>query len=151
MSSPQHYTVVFLHEENGTVSASLPDLPGVYASADTLSKARVGIRQVLAGYLATMAERGWAVPTAKAEVGVMRVEPGTTRPRVRLVGIGALMGSEPAAPKPPVHAPTGAEAGVRARRHRREDHCIDLTETIVTVRQRVRALAAITAGPGGAA
>jgi predicted RNase H-like HicB family nuclease len=111
MSSPQHYTVVFLHEENGTVSASLPDLPGVYASADTLSKARVMIRQALAGYLATMAERGWAVPTTKAEVGVMRVESGTTRPRVRLVGIGALMGQRTSRAKAASSRANGRKGG----------------------------------------
>jgi len=46
----------------GTISAHLPDLPGVYASADTLRAARKGIREALEGYLTTMAERGWKVP-----------------------------------------------------------------------------------------
>ena len=92
MTTPQHFTVVFLHEDNGTVSASLPDLPGVYASADTLPAARKGIRAALAGYLATMATRGWDVPATSAEVAVMRVDAGRTRPRVRLLGVGALLG-----------------------------------------------------------
>ena len=29
MSDARHYTVVFAHEDNGTISAHLPDLPGV--------------------------------------------------------------------------------------------------------------------------
>jgi predicted RNase H-like HicB family nuclease len=92
LTNPQHFTVVFLHEDNGTFSAYLPDLPGVYAAADTMSQARVGIRQALEGYLETMAERGWIVPVPHAEIAVMKVETGVRRPRARLVGVGALLG-----------------------------------------------------------
>jgi predicted RNase H-like HicB family nuclease len=92
MSNARHYTVVFTREDNGTISAHLPDLPGVYASADTLRAARLGIREALEGYLTTMAERGWKVPLPRAEVAVMRIETGSRRPRVRLVGVGALLG-----------------------------------------------------------
>jgi predicted RNase H-like HicB family nuclease len=59
MTSREHFAVVFLYEDNGTVSAYLPDLPGVYAAADTPGGARRGIRQALEGYLAAMRERGW--------------------------------------------------------------------------------------------
>ena len=92
MTSPQHFTVIFLHEENGTVSAYLPDLPGVYASADTLAGTRKGIREALEGYLTTMVARGLDVPTTPADVAVMRVESGSTGLRVRLLGVGALLG-----------------------------------------------------------
>jgi predicted RNase H-like HicB family nuclease len=92
MSSAQHFTVVFLHENNGTVSAYLPDLPGVYAAADSVVSARRGIREALEGYLAAMSARGWDVPVTRAEVAVIRVEAGSLRPRVRLVGVGALLG-----------------------------------------------------------
>ena len=92
MTSPQHFTVVFLHEDNGTVSAYLPDLPGVYAAADTLRQARVGIRRALEGYLGAMAERGWAVPVSHAEIAVMKVETDAKSTRARLLGVGALLG-----------------------------------------------------------
>ena len=92
MRKARHYTVVFAHEDNGTISAHLPDLPGVYASADTLRGARLGIREALEGYLTTMAERGWTVPAPRAEVAVMRIETGSPGPRVSLVGVGALLG-----------------------------------------------------------
>jgi len=92
MSSARHYTVVFTREDNGTISAHLPDLPGVYATADTLRAARRGIREALEGYLTTMSDRGWDIPAARAEVAVMRVEGGSRRPSVRLVGVGALLG-----------------------------------------------------------
>ena len=92
MTSPQHFIVVFLHEDNGTVSAYLPDLPGVYAAADTMSQARIGIRRALEGYLGTMIEQGRAVPVAHAEIAVMKVETGAKRPRAHLLGVGALLG-----------------------------------------------------------
>ncbi len=92
MNATQHFTVIFLHEDNGTVSAFLPDLPGVYASADTLAAARRGIRQALEGFLSDMTGRGWALPVSRAEVAVIRVERRATRPRVRLLGVGALLG-----------------------------------------------------------
>ena len=92
MTTPQHFTVVFLHEDNGTVSAFLPDLPGVYAAAATIAGARRGIREALVGYLGAMGERGWPVPAARADVAVMRVDAGAPRPRGRLLGTGALLG-----------------------------------------------------------
>jgi predicted RNase H-like HicB family nuclease len=54
MTTREHVTVVLLHEENGTVSAYLPDLPGVYAAAGTLSGAQRGIREALLGFLDAM-------------------------------------------------------------------------------------------------
>jgi predicted RNase H-like HicB family nuclease len=92
MSGVRHYTVVFTYEGNGTISAHLPDLPGVYASAGSLRAARLGIREALEGYLSTMAERDWKVPVPRAEVAVMRIETGPRRPRVSLVGVAALLG-----------------------------------------------------------
>ena len=35
MSTSQHFAVVVQLEDNGTVSAHVPGLPGVYAAADT--------------------------------------------------------------------------------------------------------------------
>jgi predicted RNase H-like HicB family nuclease len=92
MTATQHFTVVFLHEDNGTISAYLPDLPGVYASADTLAAARRGIRQALEGYLGDLATRGWPLPVSRADVAVMKVERRESQPRVRLLGVGALLG-----------------------------------------------------------
>ena len=92
MSDVRHYTVVFNHEDNGTISAHLPDLPGVYASGNTLRAARRGIHEALEGYLKTMAERGWRLPVPKTEVAVMRIDPGSRRRRASLVGVGALLG-----------------------------------------------------------
>ena len=63
MSTSQNFAVAFQHEDNGTVSAHVPDLPGVYASADTQAEARRGIRDALEGYLDAMRTPGWPLPT----------------------------------------------------------------------------------------
>lgn len=43
-----HYAVVVERETNGTFSAWVAGLPGVYAAADTASAAKRAIRSVLA-------------------------------------------------------------------------------------------------------
>jgi predicted RNase H-like HicB family nuclease len=62
MSTSQHFAVVIQLEDNGTVSAYAPGLPGVYAAADTQAGALRGIREALEGYLETMRTRGWPLP-----------------------------------------------------------------------------------------
>jgi predicted RNase H-like HicB family nuclease len=63
MSTSQRFAVEIQLEDNGTVSAYVPDLPGVYAAADTQAGALRGIREALEGYLETMRARGWPLPT----------------------------------------------------------------------------------------
>lgn len=83
------YPVVFETEENGTVSAAVTGLP-VFAAADTRPKAEVAIAEVLAAYLEAHSE---AEP-ADVAVRVARVQwLKNASPRVRLVGVGALLGS----------------------------------------------------------
>ena len=62
MSTSQHFAVVIQFEDNGTVSADVPGLPGVYAAADSAAGARRGIREALEGYLDAMRTRGWQFP-----------------------------------------------------------------------------------------
>jgi predicted RNase H-like HicB family nuclease len=62
MSTSPHIAVVIQLEDNGTVSAYVPGLPGVYAAADTQAGALRGIREALGGYLEAMRSRGWALP-----------------------------------------------------------------------------------------
>jgi predicted RNase H-like HicB family nuclease len=62
MSTSQRFAVVIQLEDNGTVSAYVADLPGVYASADSPAGARRGIRGALEGCLEAMRTRGWPLP-----------------------------------------------------------------------------------------
>ena len=88
-----YYSIVVEPETNGTFSAWVAGLPGVYAAADTASAAKRGIRSALAAHLEALAERG---QTAKprADVVVLRVDAlaRTGRLRLRFVGLGALLG-----------------------------------------------------------
>ena len=47
----EHYPVVVEREDNGTFSAWVAGLPGVYAAADTAADAERGIRSALAAHL----------------------------------------------------------------------------------------------------
>lgn len=111
MITREHFTVVFLHEDNGTVSAYLPDLPGVYASADTLSGARRAIREALIGFLEAMRTRGWRLPARRADIAVARVETLASGRRVSLVGAGALLGRRTSVAKAAASRANGARGG----------------------------------------
>ncbi len=111
MTTSQHFAVVFQYEENGAVSAYLPDLPGVYAAADTLAGAKRGIREALAGYLDAMHSRGWPLPARRAELAVARVDSARTGGRVSVVGVGALLGRRTSAAKAVASRANGARGG----------------------------------------
>ena len=49
-----HYPIVLEHEQNGTVSAYVVGLPGVFAAADTERAATAAIRKALAAHLTAL-------------------------------------------------------------------------------------------------
>lgn len=81
-----YYPIVIETEATGAVSAYVPGLP-VFAAADSRAKAEQAIRQTLAAYLEAHPD---SVPTS--DVRVARVS-GGQQAAVRIVGIGALLGS----------------------------------------------------------
>ncbi len=92
----EYFPVVVEREENGTFSAYIAGLPGVYAAADTAAVAKRSIRLALAGHLRALHELG-QTPHAVAEVAVLRY----TRERDELdfTGLGALLGRKTSAEK----------------------------------------------------
>ena len=88
----QYFPIVVEQESNGTFSAWVAGLPGVYAAADTSAAAKRGIRAALAAHLDTLRTLG-REPQAKADVSVLRRDVyATRRPSLRFVGVGALLG-----------------------------------------------------------
>jgi predicted RNase H-like HicB family nuclease len=108
----QHYSIVVERETNGTFSAWVAGLPGVYAAADTASAAKRGIRNALAAHLETLAERGQAAEP-RADVIVLRVDApaGAGRLRLRFVGLGALLGRRTSAKKTEAARRNGRKGG----------------------------------------
>ncbi len=64
----QHYSVVVERESNGTFSAWVAGLPGVYAAADTAGAAKRGIRAALTAHIDALARLG---RTAKPQADVV--------------------------------------------------------------------------------
>ena len=89
----QHFPIVIEHEANGTWSAWVAGLPGVYAAADSLARAKRAIRDAVTAHLDTLGDVG-QLPRGKADVVVLRYDANAPSPqsRVRFVGLGALLG-----------------------------------------------------------
>ena len=89
----QHYPVVVERESNGTFSAWVAGLPGVYAAADTAAVAKRALRAALAEHLQALTDLG-RTPKPQGEVVVLRYDDRarTRRERLTFVGLGALMG-----------------------------------------------------------
>lgn len=90
--TPQYFAIMVEQESNGTFSAWVAGLPGVYAAADTAAAAKRGIRGALAAHLDALRTLG-REPQVKADVSVLRRDVyATRRDSWRFVGIGALLG-----------------------------------------------------------
>lgn len=88
----QYFPVIVEQESNGTFSAWVAGLPGVYAAADTATAAKRGIRGALAAHLDALRTLG-REPQLKADVTVLRRDVyATRRDSLRFVGVGALLG-----------------------------------------------------------
>lgn len=92
----EYFPVVVEREENGTFSAYIAGLPGVYAAADTAAVAKRSIRTALAGHLRALQDLGQA-PHANAEVAVLRYTP--EREELNFTGLGVLLGRKTSAEK----------------------------------------------------
>jgi predicted RNase H-like HicB family nuclease len=88
----QYFPIIVEQESNGTFSAWVAGLPGVYAAGETVTAAKRGIRGALAAHLDTLRTLGHE-PQLKADVSVLRRDVyATRRDSLRFVGVGALLG-----------------------------------------------------------
>ena len=70
----KYFPVVVEKEENGSFSAWIPGVPGVYAAADTRAEAKRAIRSALKAHLATLEELGRPLNKVEtAELAVLKV------------------------------------------------------------------------------
>jgi predicted RNase H-like HicB family nuclease len=88
----QYFPVVVERESNGSFSAWVAGLPGVYAAADTAAAARSAIRRAFAAHIVALRDLG-KTPRPQADVVVLRRNTFATRAdTLDFVGVGALLG-----------------------------------------------------------
>ena len=88
----QYFPIVVEQESNGSYSAWVAGLPGVYAAADTVTAAKRGVRGALAAHLDALRALG-REPHPDADLTVLRRDVyATRRDSLRFVSVGALLG-----------------------------------------------------------
>ena len=88
----RHFPIVLEHESNGTVSAYVVGLPGVFAAADTERAAGAAIRKALQAHLAAVQSLPMPMKQVRTTLRVARVTYRKRIPEVGFVGLGALLG-----------------------------------------------------------
>lgn len=107
-----HYPIVLEHERNGTVSAFVVGVPGVFAAADTERAATAAIRRALSAHLAALQSLSLKLRAARSTIRVVRVtERAGGKPEVGVVGLGALMGRRRSAKKAAAARANGRKGG----------------------------------------
>lgn len=104
--------MVLEHEPNGTVTAFIVGVPGVFAAADTERAATAAIRKALAAHLAALESLPMNPRTARSTIRVVRViERSGGKRDVGVVGLGALLGRRRSAKKTAAARANGRKGG----------------------------------------
>ncbi len=107
-----HYPIVLERETNGTVSAYVVGVPGVFAAADTEAAAARAIRSALQAHLAALQALATTPRPLRASLRVARITyRGHATPEVGLVGLGALLGRRRSAKKTAAARANGRKGG----------------------------------------
>jgi len=107
-----HYPIVLERETNGSVSAYVVGVPGVFAAADTEAAAARAIRSALQAHLGVLQALSTTPRPLRASLRVARITyRGHAKPEVGLVGLGALLGRRRSAKKTAAARANGRKGG----------------------------------------
>lgn len=101
-----YFPVVIEEESNGTFSAWVAGMPGVYAAADTRNAAKRAIRLALGAHLEALKALG-KPPTSKADLFVLRER----NDHLTFTGLGALLGRKTSMAKARAARANGRKGG----------------------------------------
>jgi predicted RNase H-like HicB family nuclease len=105
-----HFTAVFETEKNGTISAWIVGVSGVYASADNQEQARAAIAEALDAHLVALEALGKTVEVT-ADTALLRLERKRLSAMLTYVGPGALLGRSRSRAKTIAARKNGAKGG----------------------------------------
>lgn len=63
----KQYEIVLIPQSEGGFVVSVPDLPTIVTEGETAAEAPAMAKDAIEGYLATMRERGWSLPSVRRE------------------------------------------------------------------------------------
>ena len=107
-----HYPIVLEHESNGSVSAYVVGLPGVFAAADSERAAGEAIRVALGAHLTALQALPGTARKLRASLRVARISYSRhSAPEVGFVGLGALLGRRRSAKKTAAARVNGQKGG----------------------------------------
>jgi predicted RNase H-like HicB family nuclease len=67
------YLVLLSTEEDGTWTAEVPDLPGCFSKGNTLSEAKINIKEAVEAHILILKEEGMNVPLPSHQVDVIEI------------------------------------------------------------------------------
>jgi len=114
-ATAEYYPVIVEQESNGTWSAYVAGLPGVYAAADSATEAKRAIRGALAAHLEALQTHQARVINSKMQLLVLRYK----NRGLQYAGLGSLLGRKTSAANAQAARENGRKGG-RPRLHTHE-------------------------------